>query len=119
VCRDGELGGRRTGRDGGHGAAAGQEDAEALAEVTAEGRRRRGGEGLGFRGTRRVSGTRGFRGRGSNSTRMGFRVRGGFTVRVSGAGPRTLHPTPTRPVAIRNSTSLFISPPFTYLNALW
>jgi hypothetical protein len=58
---------------------------------------------LGFRGPRRVPGTRGFRGRGDISTRMGFRVRGGFTVRVSGVGPRKLHPTPTRPVAIHTA----------------
>jgi hypothetical protein len=33
---------------------------------------------------------------------MGFRGRVGFTVRVSGSGPRKLHPAPTRPVAIHN-----------------
>jgi hypothetical protein len=54
----------------------------------------------GFRGTRRVSGTRRVRGWVRFFTRNRFRGGFGFYFRVSGAGPRTLDPPRTRPVAI-------------------
>lgn len=87
------------GGDGGNGAAGGQEEgAVALVEVRGGGGAGRG-EGLGFQGH---IGFRGPRGSGAVHIFTPNEVRGqiGFYSRISEAGSRKLHPTPTCPVDI-------------------